>query len=202
MWNSVVGARCALSHGVYTPGNPVTLGVERMGMKRIAAATAIVALALASQPIAAQGTTRNEAFIRQCLALLTKSTVDKYMECWGDTVSNNGQPAVTRDRLRETVVDIVTTFPDFKFEILKTVAQGDTVIALVKQQGTHGGTARGAFNGGGLRGVAPTGKRMDILATHWFTIKDGKIVEHQAVREDLRMMRQLGLAPEAPRPTQ
>jgi predicted ester cyclase len=61
--------------------------------------------------------------------------------------------------------------------------------------------AKGVFNGGGLRGVAPTGKRMDILAVHWFTIKDGKIVAQQAVREDLRMMRQLGLLPEAPAPT-
>ena len=169
-------------------------------MNRVAA-TAIVALVLAAQSIAAQDTNRNEAFIRQCLTLLTKSTVDRYMECWSDTVSNNGQPPMTRDRLRETVVDFVTTFPDFKFEILKTVAQGDTVVALVKQQGTHRGVAKGGFNGGGLRGVAPTGKRMDILATHWFTIRDGKIVEQQAVREDLRMMRQLGLAPAAPGPT-
>jgi predicted ester cyclase len=169
-------------------------------MKRIAVAV-IFALTFAGEPMGAQETAPNEAFIRQCLELLTQSTVDKYMECWADTVSNNGQAVVTRDRLRETVVDIVTTFPDFKFEILKVVAQGDTVVAQVKQQGTHRGVAKGEFNGGGLRGVAPTGKRMDILATHWFTIKDGKIVTHQAVREDLRMMRQLGLAADAPAPT-
>lgn len=169
--------------------------VERTDMKRIAA-TVIVGLGVAIEPIAAQDTARKEAFIRNCLGLMTQSTVDKYMECWADTVSNNGQAAVTRTRLRETVVDIVTTFPDFRFEILKVVAQGDTVVAQVKQQGTHRGVAKGVFNGGGLRGVAPTGKRMDILAVHWFTIKDGKIVAQQAVREDLRMMRQLGLLPE------
>ena len=169
-------------------------------MKRIAT-TMIFGLALAIEPIAAQDTARNEAFIRQCLGLMTRSTVDKYMECWADTVSNNGQPAVTRDRLRDTVVDIVTTFPDFRFEILKIVAQGDTVVAQVQQQGTHRGVAKGGFNGGGLRGVPATGKRMDILATHWFTIKDGKIVAQQAVREDLRMMRQLGLLPEPSAPT-
>jgi predicted ester cyclase len=101
-------------------------------MKRIAA-TVIFVLGLAIEPIAAQDSARNEAFIRHCLGFTTQSTVDEYMECWANTVSNNGQAAVARNRLRETVVDILTTFPDFRFEILRIVAQGDTVVAQVKQ---------------------------------------------------------------------
>jgi predicted ester cyclase len=47
-----------------------------------------------------------------------------------------------------------------------------------------------------LRGLKPTGKRFEVLQTHWWKFKDGKIVFHQAVRDDLGMMRQLGLIPD------
>ena len=157
-----------------------------------------------AQPAIAQSanTTRNTAFIRQCLEWLTRSTVDQYMTCWAEEIGNNGRP-VSRDRLRGTVEDIVNTFPDFKFTIQAIVAEGDTVVARVTQSGTHRGVAKTNFNGGGLTGVKPTGRRMEILATHWFTIRSGKIIEQQAVRDDLTMMRQLGLAPPplaSPRP--
>ena len=165
---------------------------------------AALALVCAFQPAVAQDavTARNAAFIRQCLGLLTRSTVDKYMTCWADEVGNNGRP-VSRDRLRDTVNDIVNTFPDFKFTILAIVAENEVVVARVTQSGTHRGVAKTNFNGGGLTGIEPTGKQMEILATHWFTVRNGKIIEQQAVRDDLTMMRQLGLAPPAvapPRP--
>ena len=67
------------------------------------------------------------------------------------------------------------------------------------QIGTHRGVATTGFNGGGLLGVAATGKRMEIRAMHKWIIKDGKVIQQQAVREDLVMMRQLGLAPPPPK---
>jgi len=163
-------------------------------MKTFAVAS-VLAITCASL-VAAQesATARNAAFIRQCLGLLTASTVDQYMQCWAEEPRNNGR-VVSRDRLRDTVNDIVNTFPDFKFTIQTIVAENDTVVARVTQSGTHRGVAKTNFNGGGLTGVEPTGKRMEILATHWFTISNGKIIEQQAVRDDLTMMRQLGLAP-------
>lgn len=157
---------------------------------------AVLALVCGLQPVVAQESpaARNAAFIRECLGLMTRTTVDQYMACWADEPANNGRP-VSKDRLRDTVNDIVSTFPDFKFTILAIVADNDAVVARVTQSGTHRGVAKTNFNGGGLTGVEPTGKRMEILATHWFTIRNGKIIEQQAVRDDLTMMRQLGLAP-------
>jgi predicted ester cyclase len=55
-------------------------------------------------------------------------------------------------------------------------------------------------NGGLLRGVKPTGRRFEVLQTHWWKIKDGKIVFHLAVRDDLGMMKQLGLVPDGSPP--
>ena len=58
--------------------------------------------------------------------------------------------------------------------------------------------AKRPANGGGLVGVKPTGKRHEITHIHWYTLRDGKIVQHYANRDDLGMMRQLGLAPPVP----
>ena len=51
------------------------------------------------------------------------------------------------------------------------------------------------MNGGMLVGVQPTGKRFEVSHIHWYTLRDGKIVEHYANRDDLGMMQQLGLVP-------
>jgi predicted ester cyclase len=49
--------------------------------------------------------------------------------------------------------------------------------------------------GGLLHEVAPTGRRVDVASQHWYRVRDGKITEHWAVRDDLTMGRQLGLIP-------
>jgi hypothetical protein len=36
------------------------------------------------------------------------------------------------------------------------------------------------------------------LHIHWYKVRNGKIVEHTANRDDIGMMRQLGLLPPAP----
>jgi SnoaL-like polyketide cyclase. len=51
-------------------------------------------------------------------------------------------------------------------------------------------------------GVEPTQKHFEIQHIHWFNLRDGKIVDHYATRDDIGMMRQLGLLPTAtPAPT-
>lgn len=80
----------------------------------------------------------------------------------------------------------------------KLLARGDEVVALITVTGTHKGVSRRPVNGGTYLGVAPTGKRFSVLHTHWFKLKDGKIIEHRATRDDLSMARQLGLLPPGP----
>jgi predicted ester cyclase len=92
--------------------------------------------------------------------------------------------------------DIYTTFPDFKQEIVEIVAVGDSVIVREKMKGTHDGVGRIPVNGGMLVGVAPTGRHYEADAIHWYKLKDGKITDHYAVRDDLKMMQDLRLSPE------
>ena len=81
---------------------------------------------------------------------------------------------------------LIAAFPDTRFEIEDIIAEGD----MVALRGTTSGTHEGEF-----AGIAPTGKRFAVQQTHWIRVADGKLVEHWAVRDDLGMMRQLGVMP-------
>jgi predicted ester cyclase len=111
---------------------------------------------------------------------------------WAPDALNNGV-AVTPENIRAQLEDLYRTFPDLQSEVLETKAIDDFVIVLQRTSGTHSGVARTDIYGGMLRGVRPTGKRFEILRTHWWRLKDGRIVWHQVVADDLGMMRQLGL---------
>ena len=52
----------------------------------------------------------------------------------------------------------------------------------------------------GSSGVAPTGKFFQVQHMHMFRVLDGLIAEHFANRDDVEMMRQLGLLIPAPPP--
>jgi predicted ester cyclase len=52
------------------------------------------------------------------------------------------------------------------------------------------GQHTGAFNG-----IEPTGKPIDHKQVHIFTIVDGQITHHRAVRDDLGLLLQLGWRP-------
>jgi predicted ester cyclase len=77
-------------------------------------------------------------------------------------------------------------FSDLRFELQETVTEGDTVMAAAVMTGRH----TGPFNG-----IAPTGRPIAHKQVHIFTIADGKISRHRAVRDDLGLLLQLGWRP-------
>ena len=116
-------------------------------------------------------------------------------EDWSEEITNHGEK-VGRSGIKAVLDDIVGTFPDAKFDIQNAVVDGDTVVVRALFKGTHRGTGRLPVNGGMLVGVEPTGKSFGVTHIHWFRLRDGKIVAHYATRDDIEMMRQLGLSPE------
>jgi hypothetical protein len=44
----------------------------------------------------------------------------------------------------------------------------------------------------------PTGKRFATKQTHWFRVRDGKVIEHWANRDDMGTALQLGWVPPTP----
>jgi predicted ester cyclase len=120
------------------------------------------------------------------------------LEPYTDESKNFGRQ-VGRAVMYRIFEDIYTTFPDWQAQIQEIKASGDTVIVRVLTSGTHRGVGRIPVNGGLLVGVAPTNKHFEAAAIHWMKLKDGKIVDHYATRDDLAMMEQLGLSPQ-PKP--
>lgn len=115
---------------------------------------------------------------------------------WAPDATNNGRPTSV-DEIRTQLEDIHRTFPDHRSEAVETTVKDDLVIILSRTTGTHLGVAQTGFYGGMLRGARPTGRHFEILRAHWWRLRDGRIVWHQVVSDDLAMMRQLGLIADA-----
>jgi predicted ester cyclase len=106
---------------------------------------------------------------------------------------NHGH-TVGRQGMQKVFEALFSTFPDFNYRILEATAERDRVVCKVTMSGTHLGepTMPAAFSGM-LTGVAPTRRKVEVLQFHSFRISNGLITEHAAVRDDLGMLKQLGV---------
>lgn len=86
-------------------------------------------------------------------------------------------------------------FPDLRYEVDNVIAEDGIVAMRMTLTGTHKGPLMGGFP------LPPTGRRVQMKMIHMVRIENGKIAEHWAVRDDLGMMRQLGLLPGGAAPT-
>lgn len=89
----------------------------------------------------------------------------------------------------EGFVDIIknlrSAFPDLHYKEHEIISQGNKVIFVGNVTGTHKGN---------LFFIPPTGNKISYDAVHIHTIgDDGRIIEHKAVRDDLKFMMQLGV---------
>jgi predicted ester cyclase len=95
------------------------------------------------------------------------------------------------------VSDIVTAwrtaFPDLNFSSDSMVLDGDTVRCEMSFTGTHTGDFRLVPPLPWKLVLPPTGKSFAVKQYHRFVVKNGLIVEHFAIRDDLGMFSQLGL---------
>ena len=74
--------------------------------------------------------------------------------------------------------------PDMELPIEDLVAEDEKVLARLRVQGTHRGE---------LMGIPATGKRIDIAVLDLFQIRDGRLIEHWALLDNLGMLRKLGV---------
>ena len=169
-------------------------------MRRIVLVGSIAALAL---PFVAgccrlsHDLKRNEDVVRHFVEGINRGDVQSVLLDLAEDTKNFGRPA-GREGFRLVLEDIFTTFPDYHYEIEEMVAAGDSVIMRCKVSGTHRGIGKRPVNGGMLIGVAPTQKHFEVHHIHWIKLRDGRIVDHYATRDDIGMMRQLGLLPPVP----
>jgi steroid delta-isomerase-like uncharacterized protein len=79
-----------------------------------------------------------------------------------------------------------SAFPDFHSDIEDMVAEGDKVATRWRMRGTHQGE---------FRGIAPTGKQVEVTGIGIFRFSAGKVVESWDNFDQLGMMQQLGVIP-------
>ena len=89
-------------------------------------------------------------------------------------------------RVKEVAMMLRAAFPDQRWEIERLVAEQDRVAMYCTWTATQEGT---------FMGIPPTGRRATVPHMYLFRLDDGLITEYAAVRDDLGMMRQLGLIP-------
>jgi predicted ester cyclase len=94
--------------------------------------------------------------------------------------------------------DILQTFPDVQTKIIKLWIDEDWVIADCLFSGTHKGISTLPHHGGLLIGKSPTNKSFQVQHIRMYKIRDGKIIERKAVRDDISMYQQLDLLPSVP----
>lgn len=169
-------------------------------MTRITIATLVVAFPILAMSHTENTPEQNKAVIRERNERIKRDGPKAGGWGFADGLKHQGQPVTRESRVR-VMEDIFTTFPDYRTEIVDMVAEGDSVVVRSKVSGTHLGVGQLAVNGAMLVGVAPTGKRFVVENIHWYKLRDGAIVEHYAARDDIGMMRQLGLLPSIGLPT-
>ena len=105
-----------------------------------------------------------------------------------DFLNHEAPPGRDRgpESMREAITMLRTAFPDLHFTIEELVAEGDTVVGRVTMNGTHQGP---------FQGMPPTGRSFQQEQVHFVCFREGKGIEHWAVRDDLGMMRQFGVIP-------
>ena len=95
-------------------------------------------------------------------------------------------PEVGPGARRKLYEMFLQAIPDARGEVLDLVAEGDKVVLVDRFGGTH----RGEFFG-----RPGTGDRIEWMAIHIYTIRDGKVLEDAVMTDALAIAQQLGLAP-------
>ena len=81
---------------------------------------------------------------------------------------------------------LMPAFPDMQLPLEDFVAEGEKVLVRLTIRATH----TGAFGD-----LAATGKRIEVPVLDLFQIRDGVLIEHWALLDNLGMMKQLGALP-------
>ena len=90
---------------------------------------------------------------------------------------------------KRTMLWLASVFSDQRWEIHEVIGEDDMVAIHCTHHGRHTGE---------LFGIPPTNRQVAYGYVHIVRFRDGKATEHWGVRDDMTLMRQLGVLPERP----
>jgi len=92
-----------------------------------------------------------------------------------------------------------SAFSDLAFTVREAAVDTDTVVLHATMSGRHTGDFVTYTPDATVERVfVPTGRAFEVTQTHWQRIRDGKVVEHWANRDDQGMALQAGWVPPSP----
>ena len=92
-----------------------------------------------------------------------------------------------KESIRFFVTTMREAFPDLTTTVEDIIVEDNKVVSRLRFSGTH----RGEFGG-----IPPTGKKIDVQAIDILAYRDGKLIEHWGVTDQMAMMQQLGVIEE------
>lgn len=92
------------------------------------------------------------------------------------------------DTYRAWFGNLFAAFPDFRFEVLEVVAEGEKAAVRWRATGTFNGTTR-------FEGMEPTGAKVDLTGFDLLTVRNGRIQRNDAYMNGTQMAQQLGALP-------
>lgn len=106
------------------------------------------------------------------------------MECTDRFLSDDYQELAyeSKEGLKQFACKILEAFPDKRYTVEETIAQGEKVLVRMTVTGTHTGM---------FFGTAPTGNSIDVTLYRQYRVVDGKIAEHRGWIDMVTMWRQL-----------
>ena len=117
--------------------------------------------------------------------LIAEDCIDHGGESGPGGTGREAGAARGREAIKGVVRWLRGAFPDLAYEIEDAFGDEDRVAIRCTARGTHLGE---------FLGRQPTGRSFAAQQIHLFRVRDGQIAEHWAGRDDVAMMRQLGLA--------
>ncbi|MFD4612258.1 ester cyclase [Streptomyces sp. NPDC058440] len=91
-----------------------------------------------------------------------------------------------------------SAFSDLRLPVDQIICSDSQVWVKLRMQGRHTG-AFVLFKGEDVdQVVPPSGREIDFEQIHVLDLKDGKVIRHEAVRDDVTMLGQLGVFPPGP----
>jgi len=92
-----------------------------------------------------------------------------------------------RDSLKEMLTRMFSSFPDLVWTVEQYLSEGDTIVTHYSVTGTQDGE---------YRSIPAMHKKITVQGVSINKIIDGKLAETRMLRDDLGLMRQLGVIPE------
>lgn len=130
---------------------------------------------------------QNKAVIRRFIDTWNRGDLDGLREFWAPDIVHHARfETHGLDGIQAINALFMSAFPDLRFEIEDIFAEGDRVATRLTARATHEGP---------FLGVEPSGREVTCSLMEIVRMRDGKIVEHWGLTDELHMMEQIGIVP-------